>query len=105
MTLKDMQNDVNEWVNQFKVSYFKPLEIMTALIEEVGELAREVNNRFGPRTKKSPQDTADISDELADILFNLTCMANSNNINLEEAWKKKMDKQNGRDKNRFERKE
>ena len=100
-----MQNDVNEWVNQFKVSYFKPLEIMTALIEEVGELAREVNNRFGPRTKKSPQDTADISDELADILFNLTCMANSNNINLEEAWKKKMDKQNGRDKNRFERKE
>lgn len=99
-----MQKDVDDWVNQFKVSYFKPLEIMTALIEEVGELAREVNKRFGPRTKKSPQDTADISDELADILFNLTCMANSNNINLEEAWKKKMDKQNGRDRNRFERK-
>ena len=105
MALEEIQKDVDDWVKQFKVEYFKPLEIMTAITEEVGELAREINNRFGPRTKKSPQDTAEISEEIADILFNLICMANSNNINLEEAWKRKMDKQNNRDKYRFERKD
>lgn len=105
MSLSDAQKDVDDWVNQFKVQYFKPMEILTAITEEMGELAREINNRYGPRTKKSPADTADISDELADILFNLACMANSHNINLDEAWKKKMDKQYGRDYHRFERKE
>lgn len=105
MSLKDVQNDVDSWVKQFKVEYFKPLEVMAAITEEVGELAREVNNRYGPRTKKSPEDTADISKEVADIVFNLCCMANQHNIDLEEAWKNKMDKQYGRDKNRFERKE
>ena len=105
MSLIDAQKDVDDWVTQFKIEYFKPLEIMSAITEEVGELAKEVNNRFGPRTKKSPDDKTELSEELADVLFNLTCMANSNNIDLEEAWKRKMDKQNGRDKNRFERKE
>ena len=105
MSLIDSQKDVDDWVTQFKISYFKPLEIMSAITEEVGELAKEVNNRFGPRTKKSPDDKAELSEELTDVLFNLICMANSQNINLEEAWKKKMEKQHGRDKNRFERKE
>jgi len=105
MSLKDAQRDVHYWVNQFKVEYFKPLEIMAAITEEADELAREINNRHGPRTKKSPEDTADISKEIADIIFNLICMANSNDIDLDEAWKAKMDKQYGRDINRFERKD
>ena len=104
MSLKDIQKDVDSWVNQFKIGYFKPLEIMGTITEEVGELAKEINNRFGPRTKKSPEDTADISEEISDIIFNLTCMANSNGIDLDDSWKKKMDKQYGRDKDRFERK-
>jgi NTP pyrophosphatase (non-canonical NTP hydrolase) len=105
MSLKDVQRDVDEWVKQFKVEYFKPLEIMAALTEELGELSREINNRYGPRTKKSPEDTAEISEEITDVIFNLICMANSHNIDLDKAWKKKMDKQHGRDKDRFERKE
>lgn len=105
MPLKDIQKDVDNWVSQYKISYFKPLEIMGAITEEVGELAKEINNRFGPRTKKSSEDTNEISEEIADIIFNLTCMANSNNLDLDEAWKKKMDKQYGRDKNRFEKKD
>ncbi|MCH8945852.1 MAG: nucleotide pyrophosphohydrolase [Nanoarchaeota archaeon] len=104
MSLKDVQRDVDEWVKQFKVEYFKPLEIMAALTEELGELSREINNRYGPRTKKSPKDTAEISDEISDIIFNLACLANSHNIDLDDSWKKKMDKQHGRDKDRFERK-
>lgn len=74
-------------------------------MEEIGELAKEINNRYGPRTKKSPEDTVDISKEIVDMIFNLCCMANSHNIDLNEAWKKKMDKQYGRDHNRFERKD
>ena len=105
MSLIDIQKDVDEWVTQFKVEYFKPLEIIATMMEEAGELAREINNRYGPRTKKSPEDTADISKELGDMIFNLVCMANLHNINLDEVWKKKMDKQHGRDHNRFERKD
>lgn len=105
MGLKDVQKDVDDWVKQFKVEYFHPLAIIAAMTEEGGELAREINNRYGPRTKKSPEDTADISKEIADMIFNLCCMANSHNIDLDEAWKKKMDKQYGRDANRFEKKD
>jgi len=104
MSIKDAQYDVHKWVQQFKVEYFNPLEILAQMIEEVGELARELNNRYGPRTKKSPDDTADIEKEVCDIMFALICLANSHNIDLDEAWKKKMDKQYGRDQNRFERK-
>ena len=105
MIFIDAQKDVDEWVTQFKIEYFKPLEIIGALTEELGELSKEINNRYGPRTKKSPEDTAEISEEIADVIFNLICMANSHNINLDKAWNKKMDKQHGRDKDRFERKQ
>ncbi len=104
MSLIDLQKDVDSWIEQYKIGYFKPLEIMSALTEELGELATEINNRFGPRTKKSTDDKTEVSEELADIIFNLICMANSQNINLDEAWKKKMDKCYGRDKDRWEKK-
>ena len=60
MSLKDIQKQVDEWVKQYKVEYFKPLEIHAAISEEIGELARELNNRYGPRTKKTPEDAAEI---------------------------------------------
>lgn len=105
MSFKEVQKDVDDWIGQFKVGYFKPTEIIVQMAEELGELAREINNRYGPRTKKSPEDTADIEQELCDLMFAIICMANSQNINLDEAWKKKIDKQQNRDKNRFERKD
>jgi len=39
MSLKIIQKQVDSWINQHKIGYFKPLEIMTRLMEEVGELA------------------------------------------------------------------
>lgn len=105
MSLKDVQKDVDDWVKQYKIEYWEPLEILGAITEELGELAKEINNRYGPRTKKSIEDTVDISEEIADLFFNLICMANYHNIDLDEAWKKKMDKQYGRDQDRFERKD
>lgn len=53
MPLKNYQKQVDQWTSQFKVPYWKPHEITVRLMEEVGELAREVNHRFGPKTKKS----------------------------------------------------
>ncbi len=104
MSLKDVQKEVDDWVNQYKIGYFKPYEILARLTEEVGELAREVNHIYGPKQKKSNEDLREMSDEIADIIFTLTCLANSHNIDLEEAFSDVMDKCYGRDKDRFEKK-
>jgi len=102
MSIIDMQKEADEWISQLKVGYYKPLEILAQIVEEVGELSRELNNRYGPRIKKSPEDTADVSSEMADIIFSIVCLANSHNIDLDKAWRKHMDKLTTRDKNRFE---
>lgn len=102
--MKEIQRQVDEWARQFKMPYWQPLEIMARLAEEVGELAREVNHRFGPKKKKPSEDVKDISDEIGDIIFTLACFANSLNIDLEESFKKAMDKCYGRDNERYEKK-
>lgn len=104
MAFKDIQKQVDEWINQYKIGYYHPLAIITQAVEELGELAREINNRHGPRVKKSPEDTAEIEEEIADVMFAMICMANSQGIDLDEVWKKKMDKCYGRDKDRWEKK-
>ena len=103
MSLKDVQREIHEWTGQFKVQYWDPLEILAATTEETGELAREINHRFGAKKKKSSEDVKEVGEEIADIIFNLSCLANSLNIDLDEEFKKKMDKCYGRDNNRFER--
>ncbi len=105
MSLKKAQDDVDEWVKQYKIGYFQPLEIMARLTEETGELAREVNHRWGPKKKKAAEEKKELEDEMGDIIFTLCCMANSQNIDLDNAWKRVMDKCYGRDKDRFEKKE
>lgn len=104
MSIKKAQDDVDEWVKQYKIGYFQPLEIMARLTEETGELAREVNHRWGPKKKKSTEETKEMADEMGDIIFTLCCLANSQNIDLDEAWKRVMDKCYGRDKDRWEKK-
>jgi NTP pyrophosphatase (non-canonical NTP hydrolase) len=103
--MKDMQKDVDDWVNQFKYPYWPPLSILARITEEVGELASELNDRYGGRVKKPTDDVKDIGDELSDIIFAIICLANSHNINLDESWRRIMDKCYQRDNDRFERKE
>lgn len=105
MSLKDYQKQVDDWVTQFKFPYWPPLSILARATEELGELATELNDRYGGRVKKPTDDTKDIGTEICDILFALVCLANSHNINLDESWKTVMDKCWGRDNQRFERKE
>ena len=105
MTLKDCQKQVDDWVNQFETPYWPPLSILTRITEEVGELATELNDRYGGRVKKPTDDTKDIGDEISDVFFALICLANSHNIDLDKAWQRTIDKCYGRDNQRYERKE
>ncbi len=95
---------VDKWVSQYKIGYFKPLEILARLTEEVGELAREINHSFGPKKKKATEKDNEIGDEIGDIIFTLICLANSLKIDLDKSFKKVIKKLYKRDKNRFEKK-
>src|SRR5690606_6809452 len=92
MPLADHQARVDHWIAQFEEGYFDPLTNMVRLSEEVGELAREVNHRFGRKTKKPEEPDADLGMEMADILFVLICMANREGIDLDDAFARMMQK-------------
>ncbi len=104
MSLKEVQLEVDEWVSQYKIGYFKPHEILVRLMEETGELAWEVNHRYGPKPKKSSEDAINLADEMGDIIFTITCLANSLEIDLDAAFSRAMDKCYGRDSERWEKK-
>ena len=104
MSLKDAQHRVDAWIRQFEEGYFHPLTNMARLAEEVGELAREVNHRFGQKTKKRAEPEGDLAMEMADILFVLICMANREGIDLQDAFERMMEKVSDRDQDRWTRK-
>lgn len=104
MIMKDYQKQVDDWIQQYKIGYWKPLEIMVRLTEETGELAREINHRFGPKKKKSSEDKKELEDEIADIIFTLSCLANSLDLDIDRGFSSVMDKCYGRDKDRWEKK-
>ncbi|MBI2498743.1 nucleotide pyrophosphohydrolase [Candidatus Woesearchaeota archaeon] len=105
MTLRDIQKQVDEWASQFKLPYWQPLEILARLVEETGELARELNHRFGAKKKKETEPKGDLGDEITDVMFTLCCLANREGIDLQAEWDKMMGKKlYGRDNQRFERK-
>ncbi len=83
MPFERLQKDVDDWIKTTS-GYFHPLEILACISEEHGELATEVNNRFGARKKKNPEDGSEIGEEIMDIMFNLICLANRQGINLNE---------------------
>jgi NTP pyrophosphatase (non-canonical NTP hydrolase) len=104
MSLRDAQRRVDTWVSQFEEGYFDPLTNMARLSEEVGELAREINHRFGQKTKKADEPNGDPGMEMADILFVLICMANREGIDLQEAFDRMMEKVEKRDQSRWTKK-
>ena len=104
MDLKDFQKQVDDWAKQYKIPYWQPYEILARLIEETGELAREINHLYGPKKKKPTEDTKELADEMGDIIFTLCCLANSKGIDLNKAFKKVMDKCYNRDNDRYEKK-
>lgn len=104
MTLAEAQKRVDQWISQYEEGYFDPLTNMARLSEEVGELAREVNHRFGQKTRKPEEPEGDLAMEMADIMFVLICMANREEIDLQEAFERMLQKVERRDGKRWTRK-
>ena len=104
MSLADAQRRVDAWISQYEEGYFHPLTNLARLTEEVGELAREVNHRFGQKTKKPDEPDGDLAMELADIVFVLICIANREGIDLDAAFDRMMTKVETRDRDRWRRK-
>lgn len=103
-TLGDLQEEVDEYIGQFQEGYFPPLTLIVRLTEELGELAREINHRFGEKPKKATEAKGDIALELGDILFVIMCLANSLGIDLTDSHDAVMDKFRTRDHDRWTRK-
>ena len=96
-TIKDAQARVDAWIVRFEEGYLPPLTNLARLIEEVGELAREMNHRFGHKTKKPDEPDQKLAIELADILFVVIAIANEQGIDLEDAFEKVLTKYEERD--------
>ena len=104
MPFHDAQARVDAWISGFEEGYFDPLTNLARLAEEVGELAREVNHRFGRKPKKRDEPPGDMAMEMADILFVLICMANREGIDLDRAFGEMMEKVETRDEHRWTKK-
>ena len=105
MPLAEAQQRVDSWVSGYEEGYFHPLTNVARLAEEVGELAREINHRYGQKTKKPGEPDGDMAMELADILFVLICIANREGIDLDQAFDRMMDKVQTRDDERWTKKQ
>jgi NTP pyrophosphatase (non-canonical NTP hydrolase) len=105
VSFREAQAAVDRWIGQYEEGYFAPLSNVARLAEEVGEVAREINHRFGPKTKKPGEADGSIAMELADVLFVVICLANSQQIDLDRAFDEMMQKVTSRDASRWTRKE
>jgi NTP pyrophosphatase (non-canonical NTP hydrolase) len=99
-SLKSIQNKIDEFIRNHG-GYWPPLSMLSAVMEEVGELAREINHLEGFKPKKSTERGIDIGEELGDIIFAVICLANYYNIDLNEKVSQIIDKYQKRDFDRF----
>jgi NTP pyrophosphatase (non-canonical NTP hydrolase) len=104
MSFAPLQKDVDGWISQFEEGYWQPLSMLARVSEEVGELARELNHRYGEKPKKREEPEGDLPVEIADIIFVLLALANSLQIDMDEAWRRMMEKYRTRDGERWTRK-
>ena len=97
MTIQQAQEQVDQWIKTVGVRYFSELTNMAILTEEVGELARIMARKFGDQSFKESDKEYNLSDEMADVLWVLICLANQTGVDLTEALQKNFEKKNIRD--------
>lgn len=97
MHLSEAQQQVDQWIKTNGVRYFNELTNMALLTEEVGEVARIISRKYGEQSFKPADEGKQLSDELADVLFVLICIANQTGIDLTDAFQKNISKKTERD--------
>ncbi len=100
ITIRDAQDTIDRWIKEIGVRYFSELTNLAQLVEEVGELARIMSRTFGDQSFKESEKNNSISDELADVLFVVICIANQTNVDLTTALEKNLKKKTQRDMDR-----
>ena len=107
MTFNDYQQKVDKWIKEYGVRYFNELTNTVILMEEVGEFSRYISRIYGEQSFKKDTDIDDatmlMQQEMADIYFVLTCLANQMNINLEKILSEKLVRMSERDHTRHKR--
>lgn len=101
MDLKEAQARVDAWISRFEEGYWPPLVNLARLVEEVGELSRELNHRFGSKLKRADEPEQDLALEIGDILFVLIALSNERGIDLDDALKRVLEKYETRDSDRW----
>jgi len=99
-TLESVQTQVDEWITTIGVRYFSELTNMAILTEEVGELARIMARRYGDQSEKESDRSANLADEMADILWVLAALANQTGVDLSAAFQANLEKKTQRDADR-----
>jgi NTP pyrophosphatase (non-canonical NTP hydrolase) len=97
MTIKDLQQQVDTWINTTGIRYFNPLTNTAILMEEVGEVARIMARQYGEQSFKKSDEAINLADEMADVLFVLVCLANQTGVDLTIAFEKNLAKKTSRD--------
>ncbi len=97
ISIKDAQAQVDEWIRTVGVRYFSELTNLGILMEEVGELSRIMVRQYGEQSYKKTDEGKDLSDEMADVLWVLLCLANQTGVDLTTAFAKNMEKKTLRD--------
>jgi NTP pyrophosphatase (non-canonical NTP hydrolase) len=105
MTIQQAQNKVDEWIKTTGVRYFNELTNLGILMEEVGELSRIMVRKYGEQSFKESDKGKDLSDEMADVLWVLICLANQTGVDLTDALKKNFEKKKLRDSARHKQNE
>jgi NTP pyrophosphatase (non-canonical NTP hydrolase) len=100
LTIQQAQQKVDEWIKTTGVRYFSELTNMAILTEEVGEVARLMSRLYGDQSFKQSDKGKELSDELADVLWVLICIANQTGVDLTQALEKNFEKKNLRDRDR-----
>jgi NTP pyrophosphatase (non-canonical NTP hydrolase) len=103
MTLQELQEQVDSWIRQHGVRYFNELTNMTLLVEEVGEMARLMARQYGEQSFKEGEEHLSLEDEIGDVLFVLTCIANQTGVDMTRAISNSMVKKSQRDNLRHKR--
>ncbi len=102
MTIKEAQQDVDQWIKTVGIRYFNELTNLGILMEEVGELSRLMVRTYGEQSFKESDKGKELGDEMADVLWVLLCLANQTGVDLTEALQKNFDKKNSRDSQRHQ---